>query len=81
MRDIAIIIVTAIVFGALLYGQRLQDQMRRKGYRPGDSIFSMTAALRSLLTVDALKFAILGLVLIIFIAVFAALDKLDFFPH
>jgi hypothetical protein len=81
MRDIAIIIVTAIVFAALLYGQGLQDQMCRKGYRPGDSMFSMIAAFRSLLTVDALKFAILGLVLLIFIEVFAALDKLEFFSR
>jgi hypothetical protein len=42
---------------------------------------SMTAAFRSLLTVDSLKFSMLVLVLVFFIAVFAALDELDLLPR
>lgn len=79
MRDTVIIIATAIVFGVLLYGGRLQDQMRRKGYRPGDSFFSVTAAIRSLATLEALKFAILVLALTSFAAVLIAFDRVGFF--
>lgn len=75
MGDTIIIIMSPFVLAALWYMGRLQDAMDRKGRRPGESIFSVPGAIRSLLTVETLKFVILVAALSIVIGTLIILDR------
>jgi hypothetical protein len=79
MRDAAVIFSTCIIFIGLLYGGRLQDRMRQKAHRAGDSMFSVAAVFRAFATREMLYSIILLSVMFLFAGVMLLLDRSGYF--
>jgi hypothetical protein len=82
MRNAVVIALTAFVFLVGLYANTLQDRMRRKAARPGESYFSLGFQLRALATKEAVIFALLALVMAGIVAGVIELDRVGYLgPH